>query len=483
MNALQLKVTPILDPEFQPAVLWNREFQKLVSRVENADQISVAVVRPDGIASKFDLEVLPRDHPVSGQNLRYIERFIDFVLWSRGGNQILWDGPGYLLDALKQHYTHTDTGRFTAHAMGEWFFGKPFDLLPTPRCDLPETLSGGTTFGRHFDGCRIGFDLGGSDRKCAALIDGEIVFTEEVPWSPYFQSNPQYHIHGISDTLRRAAEKLPRVDAIGGSAAGIYINNETRFASLFRGLSDKDFETYARRIFIDIKTKWNDVPFVVMNDGEVTALSGSMATDDVAVLGLSMGTSLAGGFIDANGNITENLNELAFAPVDYRSQGPVDEWSQDRGCGVQYFSQQAVARLVSSAGIALPEDMSAAEQLVEVQEMMSSHDERARRIYSTIGVYLGYSVAHFAEFYEFRNLLLLGRVMTGEGGNIIVRTAEKVLNAEFPELASRVGLRTASETAKRHGQAVAAASLPVIETEPECHSVTNSSVLSENNRE
>ena len=475
-------MAPDLDPEFQPAVLWNREFRKMVSRVQNADPVSIAVVRPDGVASKFDLEVFPRDHQLSGRNLTYIERFIGFVLWSRGGNQILWDGPGYLLDALKQHYTRTDAGQFTAHAMGGWFFEEPFELLPTPRRALPENLPGGTTLGRHLDGCRIGFDLGGSDRKCAALIDGEIVFTEEVPWSPYFQSDPQYHIHGISDTLRRAADKLPRVDAIGGSAAGIYINNETRFASLFRGLSDEDFDTHARRIFIELQAKWNDVPFVVMNDGEVTALSGSMAMEDSAVLGLSMGTSLAGGFIDAHGSITGNLNELAFAPVDYRSQAPIDEWSHDRGCGVQYFSQQAVARLAPGAGIDLPDDMSAAEQLVEVQEMMSSQDERARRIYSTIGTYLGYSVAHFAEFYEFRNLLLLGRVMTGEGGNVIVKTAEKVLNAEFPELADRVELRTASETDKRHGQAVAAATLPAIETESECHSVTKPTVLSANNR-
>lgn len=482
MNAITLKVSPILDPEFQPAVLWNREFRQSVSRVRNADPVSIAVVRPDGIASRFDLEVFPRDHALNSRNVKYLERFIGFVLWSRGGNRILWDGPAYLLEALNQHYSHTDTGRFTAHAMGEWFFGEPFELLAASRQELPENLAAGTTLGRHFDGCRIGFDLGGSDRKCAALIDGEVVFTEEVPWNPYFQSDPQYHIQGISDTLRMAANRLPRVDAIGGSAAGVYINNETRFASLFRGLSEVDFETHARRIFIDLQAEWNHVPFAVMNDGEVTALAGSMALDDSAVLGFSMGTSLAGGYVDSLGKITGNLDELAFAPVDYRTQAPVDEWSQDRGCGVQYFSQQAVARLAPSAGIELPDDMSGAEQLVEVQAMMASQDERAHRIYATIGAYLGYTVAHYAEFYEFRSLLLLGRVMTGEGGNVIVKTAEKALNTEFPELADIVELKTVSETDKRHGQAVAAATLPALESESKGHSVTRTGSMAANNR-
>ena len=57
--------------------------------------------------------------------------------------------------------------------------------------------------------------------KAAALIDGEVVFSEETRWDPYFQSDPSYHLAGVRESLRRAAAHLPRVDAIGGSAAGI----------------------------------------------------------------------------------------------------------------------------------------------------------------------------------------------------------------------------------------------------------------------
>ena len=56
-------------------------------------------------------------------------------------------------------------------------------------------------------------------------------------------------------------------------------------------------------------------------------------------------------------------NELAFVPVDYRANAPKDEWSGDRGCAVQYFSQQAVGRLLPLAGIDAPAGMSLPEKL------------------------------------------------------------------------------------------------------------------------
>jgi len=326
---------------------------------------------------------------------------------------------------------------------------------------LPEPRELSIPLGRNLDGCRIGFDLGGSDRKCAALLAGKVVFSEEIPWDPYFQSDPQYHYDGIRETLRRAAEHLPRVDAIGGSAAGVYVNNEVRVASLFRGVSEGDFEKRVRRMFFDLQKEWEGIPFEVVNDGEVTALAGSMSMNVNAVLGISLGTSLAAGYVDPDGHIRPWLNELAFAPVDYRENAPADEWSGDAGCGVQYFSQQGVARLVPLAGIKLPEEMPFAEQLVEVQRLMATGDLRARAIYETIGTCFGYAVAHYADFYEIRNLLILGRVTSGEGGEVILEKASTVLRDEFPELAIR--LRTPDEKDKRHGQAVAAASLPKIQ--------------------
>jgi predicted NBD/HSP70 family sugar kinase len=266
----------------------------------------------------------------------------------------------------------------------------------------------------------------------------------------------------VHDSLQRAAAHLPRVDAIGGSAAGVYVNNEVRVGSLFRGIPAEQFEKHIRRMFFTLQERWGGVPFEVVNDGEVTALAGSMAMNDNAVLGVSMGTSQAGGYVTPAGNITSWLNELAFAPIDYRPNGPRDEWSGDRGCGAQYFSQQGVARLAANAGFDFESTLPLPERLLAVQAAMKSGDRRARAIYESIGVCFGYAIAHYAEFYEVRNLLVLGRVTSGEGGEVILERAAAVLRAEFPALAETVQLRTPDEKSKRHGQATAAASLPAL---------------------
>jgi predicted NBD/HSP70 family sugar kinase len=316
--------------------------------------------------------------------------------------------------------------------------------------------------GRHWSGCRIGFDLGGSDRKVAAVKDGEPVFTEETVWDPVGQSDPAYHFEGIMDSLRKAAAHLPRVDAIGGSAAGVYVQNHPKVASLFSGIPAPIYESHIKNLFFRLKEAWNGIPFEVANDGEVTALAGSMSLGSSAVLGLAMGTSTAGGYVTREGTITSWLNELAFVPFDLRPQGPRDEWSGDRGIGSQYFSQQAVGRLLPAAGIETDPAMPLPEKLKLVQGLMAAEDPRARRIFETIGTYLGYGVAHLARFYDCDHVLVLGRVMSGEGGTVILENARAVLRAEFAELSQRIRFHTPDETSKRHGQAVAAASLPCL---------------------
>ncbi|MDP2991447.1 MAG: ROK family protein, partial [Kiritimatiellota bacterium] len=250
--------------------------------------------------------------------------------------------------------------------------------------------------------------------------------------------------------------------AIGGSAAGIYVNNSVRAASLFRGVPKHLFEQRVRGLFHELRKAWGDIPFEVINDGEVTALAGSMSLNVNRVLGIAMGSSLAGGYVDKDGNLPGWLDELAFAPVDYNPTAPVDEWSGDTGCGSQYFSQMAVNRLAVKTGIPLHEEKTLAERLKDVQALMDHGDPRARAIFETIGVYFGYTVAHYADFYDMAHLLMLGRVTSGLGGDVVLSTANQVLQQEFPEVADRVRLAVPDETSRRVGQAIAAASLPTL---------------------
>jgi predicted NBD/HSP70 family sugar kinase len=197
-----------------------------------------------------------------------------------------------------------------------------------------------------------------------------------------------------------------------------------------------------------------------MNDGDVTALAGALSLGSRGMLGIAMGSSQAAGFMDRQGRIPGWLNELAFVPVDFQPRAAVDEWSKDRGTGVMYFSQQAVNKLLPAAKISLPEKMDLPARLKEVQDLMAGGDARAAKIYETIGMYLGCAVAQYAEFYDYQQALILGRVTTGQGGDIVIHKAREVLRANFPEVARRIELRVPDEKSRRVGQAVAAASLP-----------------------
>jgi predicted NBD/HSP70 family sugar kinase len=339
-------------------------------------------------------------------------------------------------------------------------YGKKFQVVVTTPEKVPASSEMEVGAGGHFKGCRIGFDLGASDYKVSAVVDGEAIFTEESPWDPKSQPNPEYHYHHISAALHRAAAHLPRVDAIGGSSAGVIVDNEIRVASLLRAIPKKDFPK-AAGVFKRIQKEWN-VPVVVMNDGDVTALAGALSLRKKGMLGIAMGSSEAAGFMDKQGHILGWLNELAFAPVDYNPAAAADEWSGDKGVGALYFSQQAVNKLLPAAKISLPEKMGLPERLKEVQALMAKGDARAAKIYETIGVYLGYSIVHYADFYDYKHMLILGRVTTGKGGDIVIAKAREVLKKEFPEIAAKIQIHVPDEKSRRVGQAVAAASLPEI---------------------
>ena len=208
------------------------------------------------------------------------------------------------------------TGRFDADFVGERIFDHPLTVVHTR--DLPPERSVTKPLGRHLDGCRIGFDLGGSDRKVASVIDGRVVFSDETVWDPYHKPDPQYHYDGIMDSLKKAAAHLPRVDAIGGSAAGVYVNNRVKGGLPVPRRSRWTSSTArVKDLFLEVRNAWNDVPFEVVNDGEVTALAGSMSLAANAMLGIALGTSTAAGYVTPDGNITSWLNELAFVPIDY----------------------------------------------------------------------------------------------------------------------------------------------------------------------
>jgi predicted NBD/HSP70 family sugar kinase len=460
-DAAKPKVAPPLHPNFVSAALWNRAFREAVQRDSQAVPMVVGLERADGSLSRYGTTIFPSEHSFFRASLRYAERLVKSLLWMRGGYKVIVGGPEKIGEYIKKAYSRQGSRAFDAGLMST-AYDKKFVVEITASDAVPPAQEKTRPLGRHLDGCRLGFDLGASDRKVSAVVDGEPVFTEEVPWDPRNQTDPAYHYHQIMSGLHQAASYLPRVDAIGGSAAGIYIDNQAMVASLFRGIPRDSFKKKIRKMFLRMHKEWR-VPLEVVNDGEVTALAGSMSLNANRILGIAMGSSQAGGYVNERGNITGWLNELAFAPIDYHEQAPIDEWSGDAGCGVQYFSQQAVFRLAQTAGINLDESLLPVDKLKAVQELLVKGDERARQIFETIGCYLGYGIAHYADFYDMAHVLILGRVTSGEAGPVIVEKAKEVFRVEFPGLAGHLALHLPDEESRRVGQAVAAASLPVVE--------------------
>lgn len=450
-----------VDAGFIPAALWIANFTRMAEASGSSRTVTIDLLRSQTEGLRTQITLFGAEPRYEAANQVRLERHVKTLLWMVGGGEFRIEGADDLLPFLQATYADGGARAFDNELIGRRVYGSDLRFISTELAGTEPPLLSSKALGGHKDGNRIGFDLGGSDRKCAALIDGEVVFSEEIPWSPYFESNPQYHIDGIADSIRRAAAHLPHVDSIGGSAAGIYVDNSPRIASLFRGVSNEDFDREIRPLFTRLQAEWNNVPFELANDGDVSALAGAATLGDNAVLGISMGTSLAVGYVDTHGHLTGWLSELAFVPVDLRDNAPVDEWSGDHGCGVQYFSQQGVQRMAADAGFSFDADLPAPLLLEQVQEHMAKGDARAQALFTAIGTRLGYSLPLYAEFYNIRHVLLLGRVLSGKGGDSIINAANAVLKRDFPAL--KINLVTPDESFKRHGQAVIAASLPEIQ--------------------
>ena len=454
--SVQPAIAAPLDPGFQPAIHFNRSYRAAVRTSGRGVPLVLGLERENGLLSRFETEVFSQ--PDAATRL-YVERIVKFLLWSRGGWKLHFGGPKALGEYIRKTYSLRGARKFDCEMMAR-AYGRKFQVVLTSAGKVPTGKETQMAAGGHLKGCRLGFDLGASDYKVSAVMDGRAIFTEETPWQPVIQSNPAYHYHHLSAALHRAATHLPRVDAIGGSSAGIVVDNEIRVASLLRAIPKRDFPK-AAGVFKRIQKEWN-VPVVVMNDGDVTALAGALSLHKKGMLGIAMGSSEAAGFMDNQGRILGWLNELAFAPLDYNPAAAADEWSGDRGVGALYFSQQAVNKLLPAAKISLPAKMGLPERLKEVQTLMAAGDDRAVKIYQTIGVYLGYAMAHYADYYDFRHALILGRVTTGKGGDIVLARAREVLNQEFPAVGKKIELHVPDEKSRRVGQAVAAASLPEV---------------------
>ena len=450
----EIKHAPKLDPTFIPFGVWRAAYLK-----DAKQPIAIAVERDNGQVSVHKTFIHGTAEIVEA-DYRYVERYVKFLLWSIGGFKVFICGCSDLAKKLQAAYKVGGEREFDFTFVDQ-LYEKTLEIIDLPLEECPAANETAVPMGGHMDGCRIGFDAGGSDRKVSAVIDGECVYSEEVIWFPKLNEDPDYHYGHILEAFKTAASKMPRVDAIGVSSAGDYIDNEPRVASLFIKVPRENWDK-VKTIYTRAAAAIGDVPLVVANDGDVSALAGAMGLGKGKMMGLAMGTSEAVGYVDADKNVLGWINELAFAPVDLQEGAMQDEWSFDFGVGCKYFSQDAVIKLCPAAGIELDESLTPAEKLKVVQKLMEQDDERAKAVFHDIGIYLAYTVVQYSRFYDIHHMMVLGRVMSGKGGEKILATCQAVLKDEFPSLYETIRVMLPDENTRRVGQSVAAASLPDI---------------------
>ena len=450
----EMKHIPQLDPGFIPFGIWMNEYEK------GADKdISIAVERNNGFISVRHAKIHGTEE-MAAADYRFVERYMKFLLWSIGGFKVYVCGCSHIAKKLQQAYSPEGERAFDFDFFQK-LYERPLEILDCALTECPQPNESPVPIGGHTDGCRIGFDAGGSDRKVSAVIDGEGVYSEEVVWHPKTNPDPSYQYEGILDSFRTAASKMPRVDGIGVSSAGVFIGNAPMISSIFYCVP-RDRWDEVKTVYDRAATAIGDVPIVVANDGDVSALAGAMGMDCGRIMGLAMGTSEAVGYVDKDKNVLGWISELAFAPVDLAEDAMEDEWSTDIGVGCKYFSQDAVIKLAPRAGIELDDALTPAEKLKVVQQLMEADDPRAQQVFHDIGIYLAYTVVQYCRFYDVEHLMLLGRVMSGKGGDTILATCQAVLSDEFPALAAKVQVMLPDEKTRRVGQSAAAASLPDI---------------------
>ena len=443
--------TPRLDEEFIPFGIWREAYLKGA-----AQPVAIAVERDKGHISVHRTRIYGTE-AMAEADYRYLERYVKFLLWSVGGFRVRICGCSNLAKRLQADYTPGGKRDFDCTFFAQ-LYERPLEILDLPLEDCPEANEQAVPMGGHMDGCRIGFDAGGSDRKVSAVIDGECVYSEEVVWFPKLNPDPTYQYNEILTAFRTAASKLPRVDAIGVSSAGVFIGNAPMISSIFYCVP-RDRWDEVKTVF-DRAAEALNAPIVVANDGDVSALAGAMGLGCGRLMGMAMGTSEAVGYVNAEKQVLGWINELAFAPVDLCESAMQDEWSTDFGVGCKYFSQDAVIKLAPKAGIELDSALSPAEKLKVVQALMEADDPRAVAIFETIGAYLAYTAVLYSQFYDIEHLMMLGRVMSGKGGDTILRVCNTILRSEFPALFAKCRVSLPDEKTRRVGQSVAAATLP-----------------------
>jgi len=470
------KVPAPLDPNFAPFVLGKKNYLRYASGSPHT--MEFALERAGGLAAREKCPVFADNHADVDASIHMCGVMIQQLMWERSGFRLSLCGPPKQCEALKKLFSVTGRYAFEVKTMPK-VCGTPdvpFEVRIVSKPDeLAVSKDQPIVCGKDASGCRLAFDLGKSDIKTVAVRDNQVIESSETEWD-VTNPDPQYHWDAILKAMKATAAKLPYVEAIGGSATGtVGANNEAHWCDIFPNVPPDVYKEKVTHIFNRLAKEFGEnVPIRVINDGEVTALAAIMKIGAGNVLGISMGSSEGGGYANKDGNLMGWISEFCYILLDLNPEAPYEPWTPHCGISHMYLGQRGATKLASKAGLDVGAEMNYnhpsmnttkhephAQCLKKIQAAIKDPAlcAKATLIYETVGVYLGYGIAQYSEHYLIDHLMIMGRVSTGAGGDIMLKKAKEVLAAEFPHL-MHIQFHTPDDHFKRVGQCIAAAALP-----------------------
>lgn len=407
---------------------------------------SLCLKRGEEISFPFAMKITP-DYE---ESYSYVKKALLTMLWMVGGDRLVFDGDkdfcGYLFSRASK-----DEELQRSFAEMSKIYGKDVRLEFGPvslMASFPKRKIALSSKGK-----RIGLDLGGSDIKVTALDEGKAVYTSEFPWDPKSATDCFYHIEHIKKALLEAERRLGGVDAVGISTSGVVAGDKLIYPSLFLSCDEKQKRYCITTIYKDIVASlFPDSSFFLLNDGDASALLSSYLYGADDVLGLSLGTSLASGYIK-EGALCPYLNELSKAPIDFSESAKSHYSLGIRGSASEVLGQKGIVSLTQAKDLFFAGNLP--EKLAQIQDRCKKGEEKAIACFEELGEMLGSAILYWSLFLPFSSVAVFGRVSDGNGGEIMRASALK----EITKNGKRIDFIKVDERFKRLGQSYLAALL------------------------
>jgi len=469
-----------LDPDFSPLYLGKKQYLQATKNC--TDKLKWALPRPGG-CGRGELPVFPEGHKNCDASVYMASVLINNMMWERAAASLELSGPAWMTASMVAAYTTDGPCSFEVKNMPNACGtpDTPFGVTVVAAKDLSKAKETPSKCGTEANGSRLAFDLGKSDIKVVVVKDNEVLYSKETEWD-VTNVDPDYHFNAIKAAMEIGKAELEKtgskIEAIGGSATGaISANSEATWCDCFPNVPPDVYQEKVVNIFHRLRDALAPgVPLKVINDGEVTALAAySKLGGKGNILGISMGSSEGGGYANKDGDLLGWINELCFLKLDLNPEAPHDPWTKGTHSGIShmYLGQRGATKLAKAGGIEAPENQlwphpdmctikhdNHAQCLKLIQKAMTdpAKEPQARKIYETVGVYLGYGLCQYLDHYRIDHLMILGRVSKGAGGDIMLEVAKSVLAKEKPKV--KIEFHTADDHFKAVGQCIAAAALP-----------------------